>query len=511
MTRRLAVALVVMGLGLVLVGLRAYGEQIVGSWCLNGEPSDSVGRGTCSYNEGVDVERGPRTVDTLIGQPASWAGWTQWPTLVAGSAAAVAGLVALGATSGLALGSNRRKHSASAPASASTTLVPGASGRRVPDAPPTDLAGAIFELRVEVAAHTEGYSVEITTPSGASGRTLRNEPLPLDRGVAKLTELAREPNRLRFGSRKSKAVTTFGAELFASIFSAAGERAFCDSTDFVRRHNATLRIVLQVDDEYADIPWEYLFDPHRGAFLARSRETSLVRHHASAQATRFQPDIDCLRVLAMAASPRRTARLDLTTDHRSIAEALGPAIDGGHLELEFVDGGTQVALDRALKSFRPHVFYFAGHGDWNDERDDGVILFEDHAGNPDPVTGVRLGTLLNQPELRLAIVNSCHAATPSKRDRFAGVTSSLLAQGVPAAIGMQFRFEDKAAITFGTTLLAELAAGVPLDRAVTDARIAVYALPSEIEWGTPVLATRVPIDRVIPRSNHATGTTYARS
>ena len=78
-----------------------------------------------------------------------------------------------------------------------------------------------------------------------------------------------------------------------------------------------------------------------------------------------------------------------------------------------------------------------------------------------------------------------------------------MAQGVPAAIGMQFNFDDKAAVAFGSALLSELAAGVPIDTALTDARLAVFTIPNDLEWGTPVLTTRVSLDAVLPRSfNH---------
>jgi len=54
---------------------------------------------------------------------------------------------------------------------------------------------------------------------------------------------------------------------------------------------------------------------------------------------------------------------------------------------------------------------------------------------------------------------------------------------------MQYEFSDTAAIEFAPALYGALAAGLPVDGAVTEARKAVYAV-SLLEWATPVLYMR---------------------
>ena len=491
--------MIVIGLILIALALWAYGTQVIGSYCQNGELSDSTGSGTCAYNDGVDKtrgEEGKRVVDTVLGlRPFSWIGVTKWPALLVGAVGAITGLMGLGATSALALVPNKRKSKAP-----------------TDPAPTTDLgvfAGDYLELLVKIDERPHGFAVEVTTPMNYSRRVLRNEPLPRDRGAQELIALSAQASKWGRSKKETKAAEAFGTKLFHAVFSKAGEQAFRDSIDFARRHNAVLRIVLQIDEAFADNPWEYLYDPDRGAFLSLSKETSLVRLLPANDDTRTQDAISTLRILSMAASPRRTAKLDVEAEHAQIRAALQPSIAAEQVELQFVDGGTFDALRTALREFQPHVFHFAGHGDWNVDLDDGAILFEDSASFPDPRTGVDLGVLLNQPSLRLAVFNSCDGAVASKDNRFAGITSSLVAQGVPAAIGMQFAFDDKAAITFSSSLLQELAAGAPLDQAVTDARIAVFSQKTSIEWGTPVLTTRIDLDQVLPRAQ--SGKTNARS
>jgi len=504
MTRRVALVLLVVGVTLVALALWAYGTEAIGSYCNNGDLSDSTGQGTCSRNDGIDRSRGDngeRTVDTVLGlRIFSWIGVTKWPALLVGAVGAAIGLVGLGATSMHAMRSPTTG-AAPSPKPIDEIDVTAETGF---------FAGDYLELMVVIDKKPKGFAVEVTTPMGYSRRALRSEPLPADRGVQQLRELT--ANASRWGGRaknQSKAIEAFGTNLFEAILTSACHQAYRDSIDFVRKHNAVLRIVLQVDDRLADIPWEYLYDPERGAFLSRSHETSLVRLLPVADGTRSHSDIATLRVLSMAASPRGTAPLDIADEQQRIRSALAPGADAHQVELEFVDGGTFQALHDALHAFKPHVFHFAGHGEWDTNADDGAIVFEDHARLPQPRTGKDLGVLLNQSGLRLAIFNSCHGATPSKDDRFAGITSSLVAQGVPAAIGMQFVFDDKAAVTFSSTLLRELGAGAPLDQAVTAARIAVFSRHDGIEWGTPVLTTRTSLGDVIPRSY--VGVTNARS
>ena len=497
-TRKIALTSLILGMVLVLMSWAAYGQEADGSYCVSGEQSESTGTGTCSHNGGIDRERGDngeRIVPTLIGiQTNGWVAATRWLALPLGVAGTVLGIFGLGATalSTLGFAASPRVHNSD-------------NARRKPK--PIDELGLLHghykELDVRITATENGYEVEMSTPFVQGIQSLHGGDLPADRGIAQLNKLVAKAEKRRFGSKKAKAVEAFGTELFDAVFDGAIEKAYRDSVDFVLEHNGALRISLQVDEKFADIPWEYLYDDDRGTFLTLSQDTSLFRRIETTHATRSQTPIDCLRILSMSASPKHLAGLDVGVERARINEVLAPAIATGRVQLDFVDGGSLAALNEALKTSQPHIFHFAGHGDWNERLDDGVLFFEDDRGFKQPVTGRELGRLLHRPNLRLAIFNSCNAARPSTEDRFAGIASSLVAQGVPAAIGMQFNFDDKAAVAFGSALLSELAAGVPIDTALTDARLAVFTIPNDLEWGTPVLTTRVSLDAVLPRSfNH---------
>jgi len=57
---------------------------------------------------------------------------------------------------------------------------------------------------------------------------------------------------------------------------------------------------------------------------------------------------------------------------------------------------------------------------------------------------------------------------------------------------MQFEICDYAAIVFAAEFYSSLPRGLPVDAAVAEARKAIYAMPNDMEWGTPVLYMRSP-------------------
>jgi hypothetical protein len=146
-------------------------------------------------------------------------------------------------------------------------------------------------------------------------------------------------------------------------------------------------------------------------------------------------------------------------------------------------------LRRVLLRGEFHVMHYMGHGGF-DPRTGGVLLFTDREGRGVAVTAADLGVILrDHSSMRLAVLNSCEGARSDPADPFAGVAETLVRRGVPAVVAMQFEFSDTAAIEFAPALYGALAAGLPVDAAVTEARKAVYAV-SPLEWATPVLHMR---------------------
>jgi hypothetical protein len=122
---------------------------------------------------------------------------------------------------------------------------------------------------------------------------------------------------------------------------------------------------------------------------------------------------------------------------------------------------------------------------------------EDEHGRARLVAGQELGSLLHDHRsLRLAVLNSAEGARAGRSDPYSGIAQSLVQQGIPAVVAMQFEITDDAAITFEHVLYEAIADGYPLDAATTEARKAIYADGNLTEWGTPVLYLRAPDGRI---------------
>ncbi len=132
-----------------------------------------------------------------------------------------------------------------------------------------------------------------------------------------------------------------------------------------------------------------------------------------------------------------------------------------------------------------------------ESKQDGMLLLEDEFGKGKPISGQYLGTLLHDHHaLQLVVLNACEGARTSQEDPYSGVAQTLVQQGIPAVIAMQFTIFESAAITFAQEFYGAIADGYPVDAALSEARKAIFASGNNVEWGTPVLFTRTPDGKI---------------
>ena len=103
--------------------------------------------------------------------------------------------------------------------------------------------------------------------------------------------------------------------------------------------------------------------------------------------------------------------------------------------------------------------------------------------------------LRNHPAMRLAYLNACEGALASGQSVFTGVAQTLVREGLPAAVAMQAEITDAGAIELARIFYTALAAGRPVDAALTQARVALSVAGSP-EWAIPVLFSRSPDNRL---------------
>ncbi|MCZ6626307.1 MAG: CHAT domain-containing protein [Deltaproteobacteria bacterium] len=358
-----------------------------------------------------------------------------------------------------------------------------------------------FDLQIQRAG--EGYRAQVlNSPAGQAAVTFS---MPLSE--LEIENFLLRVGRARSGSRRIdspevKAAKACGERLFSAVFEGEVRGCLRSSLDEANRQGAGLRIRLRLTDvpELADLPWEYLYNPTLNRFLALSVETPFVRYLDLPEAIRPLAVKPPLRALVMISSPSDYPRLDVEREWAKLCDALGDLEQRGLLALERLDDATLVSLQRRLRREQYHIFHFIGHGGFDEHAQDGVLILEDERERGRPVSGQDLGMLLHDHRpMRLAILNACEGARASRSDPFAGTAQSLVQQGIPAVIAMQFQITDEAAITFAHEFYGAVADDYPVDAALAEARKAIFAQGNGLEWGTPVLYMRCPDGHIFQR------------
>src|SRR5262245_12838290 len=180
-------------------------------------------------------------------------------------------------------------------------------------------------------------------------------------------------------SAEAEEAKNFGERLFDTVF--AGEVHGClrSSLDQASIAQKGLRLRLRLTDapELQDLPWEYLYSRHRNLFYALSVETPLVRYLELPERILPLGVTPPLRVLVMIASPKEYPPLDVEREWDKLHGATRDLEARGLLVLERLEQPTLAALNRRLRTGAYHVFHFVGHGDFDPQRQDGVLIMEE--------------------------------------------------------------------------------------------------------------------------------------
>ena len=258
----------------------------------------------------------------------------------------------------------------------------------------------------------------------------------------------------------------------------------------------------------ADLPWEYVYQrpanfdkesPERG-FLALNRTLSVVRYEPVAQAQASCAPLagEPVEVAMLLANPEIPGwgALDLEREIKAVESAVGDEPD---VSLSIHRNATNRSLNDTLDA-RPHVFHFAGHGRFKMQPSEqfgvyvgqGELLFETESGGVDPVPAATLASRMRGSGVRLAVLNSCESARRDELNAFTGVAPTLVRDGVPAVVAMQYNIRDAHALQFARRLYHNLAEHQSIDDAVTAARLAMFKLGGAYtrDWGIPVLYLR---------------------
>lgn len=350
-----------------------------------------------------------------------------------------------------------------------------------------------FDLVIEQSGEKYRARV-INSPAGQAQAEFYAlfSPLELENFVLRMGRPQRGMRRI--DSTEMAAIKSFGTRLFRTVFNDDVYACYLRSLDSVRYQNKGLRIRLRINvPEFHDLPWEYLYNPQFDQFLALSKDTPVIRYIELPYTTQALPLKTPLKILVMISSPEGFPPLDIEEEWKRLNRALQPLIDQDLVVLEKLENATLSALQQHLRRNRVHIFHFIGHGKYFEQQKDGLLLLEDESHRGKPTSGQHLGAILHDHHtLRLVVLNACEGARTSAEDPYTGVAQTLVRQGIPAVLAMQFEIFENAAITLAHEFYSAIADGYPVDAALSEARKAIFASNNDIEWGTPVLFMRIP-------------------
>jgi tetratricopeptide (TPR) repeat protein len=356
-----------------------------------------------------------------------------------------------------------------------------------------------FDLIIEGSDEDRYRAQVVDSPGGSATAEFKIpfQPMELENFLLRIGRPRRGTRRV--ASPEMKAIEGFGRRLFETVFAGPVKECLNRSLTEIDVQDSRLRLRLRFKNagQIAEYPWEFLYDPGNRCFLALSERTPLVRFLPLEQRIRPLTVTPPLHVLVMIASPSDLEPLDVKDEWKSLSEALTDLQSNGMVKLDLLADATLGALQSRLRQGDYHVLHFIGHGGFDDQQKDGLLMFEDEAGRSRPVYTLALGALLrDERSLRLVVLNACEGGRGSACDPFAGTAQSLIQQGVPAVIAMQFEVTDEAALTFSYEFYRAVADNYPVDAALAEARKAVFSRVSDVEWGTPVLYMRAPDGRI---------------
>jgi len=355
-----------------------------------------------------------------------------------------------------------------------------------------------FDLRIE--RDGDGYRAEVVNSPAGQGACAFKAPfsgIELENFLLRVGRPRSTTRRL--DSPEIAAAKSYGGKLYEAVMSGEVQARWLSSLTEAETQGRGLRLRLRIADapELNGMPWEYLYNASLNRFLALSERTPLVRYLELPERIKPLAVEAPIRVLVAISSPSNYPQLDVEREWSQLQAALHPLIGSGLVILERLTNPRLTALREKLRAGEYHMFHFIGHGGFDTGSDEGALVFCDQDGKGRIVGAQRFGTILHDHQsLRLVILNACEGSRTSEKDPFAGTAQTLVQQGVPAVIAMQFEITDPAAIAFAKEFYTVVTGGHAVDAALAQARLAIFADENDIEWGTPVLYMRAQDGRI---------------
>lgn len=353
---------------------------------------------------------------------------------------------------------------------------------------------ADFEIKIETQRDDHHTVSVIHTPAGEARATMQFGLTEAElRAQLQQLEQALDANK-EMTKSDEEAVTAFGQMLFESLMRDEFRSLYDRSQLISEQQGKGLRLKLRIPSpQLASMPWELLYDRRIGDYVSLSRNTSIVRYIELPRAVKSIEVAPPLHILGVVSSPKNLFPLDVALEKQRVEQATAALRQKGLVELTWLERATWRDLMRAMRRGPWHIFHYIGHSGFDPDDDQGYISFCDSQGNEARLDATQLARLLKDHRtLQLALLNSCQGAKLGE-DIFSSTATTLVRQGIPCVVAMQYDVSDEAAIEFANTFYELLAEEMPVETAIANARVAIsFAIGNAIEWATPVFYTHAP-------------------
>jgi hypothetical protein len=284
----------------------------------------------------------------------------------------------------------------------------------------------------------------------------------------------------------------FGGHLFETLFQGDVRRLYDEARS--RQRGRKLDLVLtSMIPWIAEKPWEFAHDTGRLSFLA-TEEIHFVRNVlTNIPADPIVKDQGPLRILVASAQPVGFGRLSIDQEVEVIRRGFEPLIEAGLVVVDVLPRATPASIHGHLSTGRYTIVHFIGHGVFDEEKNEGCLVFEDNRGGEFPLGERSVREIFCKRGLSLVFLNACQSGAGGGRADFnKGVAQALVSHGLPALVANQYSVLDSSATSFAQHFYWSLAQGMTLGESAREARIAVnYSLHGElIDWAVPVLYAR---------------------
>lgn len=356
-----------------------------------------------------------------------------------------------------------------------------------------------YNFDIAIDQTEDGYFVRVT--DSPAGTTIEAFVLPLlATEVQQMRTLAyREPAEAATpGAPQSQDVLQtlqeFGQRLFLALFPKSVRALLQSSYRMAYEQRTRLRIRLQLElaPQLQALPWEYLFDPMRGEYLALSLHTPLARYtnlmHRIPPLGMKGP----LRMLVVIACPAGYPSFDAGGVWLRLLDSLDYLAPAEKLFVEQLRKPTLFDLQRRLRQNDCHIVHFIGYGAYDEYTSDGILILEDEMGRSRPISGQHLGALLrDHSTVRLALLQAVDRQISPRTTPFLAAAQSLIQRGLPAAVAVQAPLGENTLI-FTQNFYDRIVDYSPVDEAITEARRAMETYLPGSAWGIPALTMRTP-------------------